>query len=76
MLSLLLLFSQAFMLQEVFANRKTKPAGYFLDWNRWLPIMKNYEAKKGSYFATPSVNLIKALNVGYARPSLTRRGLC
>jgi len=49
---------------EVFANRKTKPAGYFLDWNRWLPIMKNYEAKKGSYFATPSVNLIKALNVG------------
>jgi len=48
---------------EVFANRKTRPAGYFIDWNRWLPIMQNYEAKKGSYFATPAVNLVKALNV-------------
>lgn len=44
--------------------------GYFLDWNRWLPIMKNYEAKKGSYFATPAVTLIKALNVRHVPPLL------
>lgn len=35
---------------------------YYFDWNNWIPIMKNYEARKPSYFATPSVNHLFALN--------------
>ncbi|ETS79559.1 hypothetical protein PFICI_09412 [Pestalotiopsis fici W106-1] len=47
---------------EVFQARKTPPASYFASFKNWLPIMKNYEAKKPSYFATPSPQLIHALN--------------
>ncbi|KJZ80230.1 hypothetical protein HIM_00080 [Hirsutella minnesotensis 3608] len=43
-------------------SRKTEPATYFASMKRWLPIMQNYEAKKPSYFATPSPQLIHALN--------------
>ncbi|EQK97431.1 alanine--glyoxylate aminotransferase [Ophiocordyceps sinensis CO18] len=43
-------------------NRKKEPATYFASMRRWLPIMQNYEAKKPSYFATPSPQLIHALN--------------
>ncbi|KAJ6441829.1 alanine--glyoxylate aminotransferase [Purpureocillium lavendulum] len=43
-------------------NRKTEPATYFASMRRWLPIMQNYEAKKPSYFATPSPQLVHALN--------------
>lgn len=35
----------------------------YASFNKWLPIMINYENKKPSYFATPSVQLISALNV-------------
>ncbi|RDA94883.1 hypothetical protein CP533_4308 [Ophiocordyceps camponoti-saundersi (nom. inval.)] len=42
--------------------RKTEAATYFASMKRWLPIMQNYEAKKPSYFATPSPQLIHALN--------------
>lgn len=42
--------------------RKTEPATYFASMKRWMPIMQNYEAKKPSYFATPSPQLIHALN--------------
>lgn len=45
-----------------FQNRKTRPNSYFASWKNWLPIMQNYEAKKPSYFATPSPQLIHALN--------------
>lgn len=47
---------------ETFQSRKTPPASYFASFKNWLPIMKNYEAKKPSYFATPSPQLIHALN--------------
>jgi alanine-glyoxylate transaminase/serine-glyoxylate transaminase/serine-pyruvate transaminase len=47
---------------ETFKNRKSRPASYFASWKNWLPIMQNYEAKKPSYFATPSPQLIHALH--------------
>ncbi|KAI4167916.1 MAG: hypothetical protein LQ343_006786 [Gyalolechia ehrenbergii] len=47
---------------ESFKNRKTPPSSYFASIKNWLPIMQNYEAKKPSYFATPSPQLIHALH--------------
>jgi alanine-glyoxylate transaminase / serine-glyoxylate transaminase / serine-pyruvate transaminase len=47
---------------EAFKARKTPPTSYFASMKNWLPIMKNYEAKKASYFATPSPQLIHALH--------------
>jgi len=44
-------------------NRKTPVGNYYSDWNNWLPIMEAYEARKASYFGTPAVNLVDALNV-------------
>ncbi len=44
-------------------KRKTPVANYYADWNNWLPIMEAYEARKPSYFGTPPVNLICALQV-------------
>ncbi|EMC97607.1 hypothetical protein BAUCODRAFT_33329 [Baudoinia panamericana UAMH 10762] len=42
---------------------RTKPPGsYFASWKNWLPIMQNYEARKPSYFATPSPQLVHALH--------------
>ncbi|WWC89041.1 uncharacterized protein L201_003959 [Kwoniella dendrophila CBS 6074] len=49
---------------EVSENRKTPPQGYYISWKKWIPIMRNYEAGKPSYFATPPVQLIYALNTG------------
>lgn len=48
---------------EVFHQRKTPVMSYYADWTHWLPIMQAYEERKPSYFATPAVNLIFALNV-------------
>jgi alanine-glyoxylate transaminase/serine-glyoxylate transaminase/serine-pyruvate transaminase len=36
---------------------------YFVNLQRWLPIMKSYEARQPSYFATPAVQLIGQLIV-------------
>ncbi len=47
---------------EAFHQRKTPVSNYYADWSNWLPIMQAYEAHKPSYFATPAVNLIFALN--------------
>lgn len=47
---------------ERFKSRKTPPASYYASWKNWMPIMQNYEAKKPSYFATPSPQLIHALH--------------
>ncbi|AAY79666.1 pyridoxal-phosphate-dependent aminotransferase family protein [Sulfolobus acidocaldarius] len=33
-------------------------AGYYLDLRNWLPVMRNMEDGKGSYFATPPVHTI------------------
>ena len=47
---------------EAFRARKSPPGSYFASWKNWLPIMQNYEAKKPSYFATPSPQLVHALH--------------
>ncbi|OCK81727.1 PLP-dependent transferase [Lepidopterella palustris CBS 459.81] len=52
---------------EVFKARKTRPTSYFGSWKNWLPIMQNYEAKKPSYFATPSPQLIHALHTSLSQ---------
>jgi len=48
-------------------GRETPVGNYYADWGNWLPIMEAYEARKASYFATPPVNLICALNVSLER---------
>ncbi|KAK3807777.1 MAG: pyridoxal phosphate-dependent transferase [Benniella sp.] len=47
----------------VFKARSTPVPNYYANWNRWLPIMQAYEAGKPSYFATPAVQNVMALNV-------------
>lgn len=42
-----------------------KPRSHYANVKRWLPIMKAYEDNKPSYYATPAVNLIMALEVAY-----------
>ncbi|MBL8914542.1 MAG: aminotransferase class V-fold PLP-dependent enzyme [Archangium sp.] len=43
---------------------RSKPvAAMYLDFAEWLPIHEAYEAEKPSYYATPAVNLITALDV-------------
>ncbi|CAI4038689.1 hypothetical protein SMKI_06G0350 [Saccharomyces mikatae IFO 1815] len=37
--------------------------GYFSSLRRWTPIMQDYEAGRGAYFATPPVQLINSLDV-------------
>jgi len=46
---------------QVFKSRKTPVLNYYGDFNNWLPIMEAYEAGNPSYFGTPPVNLIMAL---------------
>lgn len=46
---------------QAFEQRKSPVANYYGDWANWLPIMKAYENKQASYFGTPPVNLIMAL---------------
>jgi alanine-glyoxylate transaminase/serine-glyoxylate transaminase/serine-pyruvate transaminase len=48
---------------EAFQKRAAPVLNYYADWSNWLPIMQAYEARKTSYFGTPPVNLIFALNV-------------
>ncbi|KAH8811896.1 pyridoxal phosphate-dependent transferase [Xylogone sp. PMI_703] len=47
---------------KAFQSRKNPPGSYFASMKNWLPIMQNYEARKPSYFATPSPQLIHALH--------------
>ena len=51
----------------VFKSRRTPVRNYYADWDNWLPVMEAYEGRKPSYFATPAVNLIFALNVSLGR---------
>lgn len=46
-----------------FEARRFAVGNYYADWANWLPIMQAYEARKPSYFGTPAVNLVAALNV-------------
>jgi alanine-glyoxylate transaminase/serine-glyoxylate transaminase/serine-pyruvate transaminase len=48
---------------EAFRARKSPVVNYYVDWTKWLPIMQAYEAREPSYFGTPPVNLIWALDV-------------
>ncbi|KAF3905907.1 hypothetical protein AA313_de0210363 [Arthrobotrys entomopaga] len=47
---------------ETFNNRTSPPGSYFASLKNWLPILRNYEARKPSYFATPSPQLVRALH--------------
>ncbi len=46
---------------QAFEERKSPVANYYSDWANWLPIMTAYENRQASYFGTPPVNLIMAL---------------
>jgi alanine-glyoxylate transaminase/serine-glyoxylate transaminase/serine-pyruvate transaminase len=48
---------------DAFRKRRAPVGNYYADWTNWLPIMEAYEARRPSYFGTPPVNLIWALNV-------------
>ncbi|MBU0704509.1 MAG: alanine--glyoxylate aminotransferase family protein, partial [Chloroflexi bacterium] len=48
---------------EAFRNRKAPVGSYYADWTQWLPVMEAYEGRKPSYYGTPAVNLVWALNV-------------
>lgn len=48
--------------KELALNRP-KDSTYFASLKRWLPILQNYEAGKPSYFATPAIQTVNALNV-------------
>jgi alanine-glyoxylate transaminase/serine-glyoxylate transaminase/serine-pyruvate transaminase len=48
---------------EAYHQRKTPVLNYYADWTQWLPIMEAYEERRPSYYGTPPVNLIWALNV-------------
>ena len=52
---------------KVFHGRKSPPGSYYASFKNWLPIMKNYEAKKPSYFATPPTQLVHALHTSLAQ---------
>ena len=46
---------------QIWENRKTPVQNYYSDWENWLPIMHAYQERRPSYFGTPPVNLIAAL---------------
>jgi alanine-glyoxylate transaminase/serine-glyoxylate transaminase/serine-pyruvate transaminase len=48
---------------DTFRARRSPTANYYADWDKWLPIMAAYEERRPSYFGTPAVNLIAALDV-------------
>jgi alanine-glyoxylate transaminase/serine-glyoxylate transaminase/serine-pyruvate transaminase len=48
---------------DAFRRRRSPVLNYYADWTQWLPIMEAYEARRPSYYGTPPVNLIWALNV-------------
>jgi len=48
---------------DVWKKRTAKVSNYYADWAKWLPIMGAYEKRVPSYFGTPAVNLVCALDV-------------
>jgi alanine-glyoxylate transaminase/serine-glyoxylate transaminase/serine-pyruvate transaminase len=48
---------------RAFKARKTLVGNYYADLSHWIPIMEAYEGRKPSYFGTPAVNLVAALEV-------------
>jgi alanine-glyoxylate transaminase/serine-glyoxylate transaminase/serine-pyruvate transaminase len=53
--------------------RRTPVRSLYADFSEWLPIMEAYEAGRPSYFATPAVNLVCALEVSLGQ--LLREGM-
>ena len=53
--------------------RKTPVRSLYADFGEWLPIMEAYEAGRPSYFATPAVNLVCALDVSLGQ--IVREGM-
>lgn len=47
--------------------RKLPVASLYLDFAEWLPVHEAYEAEKPSYFATPPVQLITALELSLSQ---------
>jgi alanine-glyoxylate transaminase/serine-glyoxylate transaminase/serine-pyruvate transaminase len=45
-------------------DARRAPPPLSLDWHSWRPIMQEYEAHRGAYFATPPTQLILALSIG------------
>ncbi len=52
---------------QAWRARKTKVGSLYLDFGEWLPIMEGYERAAPLYFATPAVNLVRALDVSLER---------
>jgi alanine-glyoxylate transaminase / serine-glyoxylate transaminase / serine-pyruvate transaminase len=52
---------------EAFRARTSPVRSYYADWAKWLPIMQAYESRRPSYFGTPAVNLVAALDVSLRR---------
>lgn len=49
--------------QEYACKDGRKPRSFFGSLPRWIPVMKAYESNKGTYFATPPIQLINSLDV-------------
>jgi alanine-glyoxylate transaminase/serine-glyoxylate transaminase/serine-pyruvate transaminase len=45
-------------------NRKTPVRFTYVSWAKWTPVMQSYMDEKVSYFATPAVGLVFALETG------------
>jgi len=58
----LLVVSEAAL--AAFESRQSATTNYYADWGQWIPIMHAYEERRPSYFGTPAVNLVAALDVG------------
>lgn len=63
---------------KVTNSRSTPVSSYYINWQRWQPIMQAYEAGQPKYFATPPVQLVYALNeslkaITQASPSFSDR---
>ncbi len=58
---------------EIYGERKNPVDSYFLDTQNWRNVMDSYMNGKPSYFATPPVNLIFALNTSLTE--ILREGL-
>lgn len=63
-LSLLMIRPRALQAFDQCASTTAATTKYYVDWRNWLPVMKSYEARQPSYFATPAVNHLFALNTG------------
>lgn len=48
---------------DIFRSRMTPVSNYYADFANWLPIMEAYQERRASYFGTPPVNSILALEV-------------